>query len=373
MNLDIKNLKKTLLSLKHEKLEVDYVSLNIPMKGEIDPTKLGYFLFKYGFNSKVLEDEKAPSKKFIVSQKNYHEVIFVKSSYNPSKEQFWNGLKVRFAGSNGAFFYDLLKQNKIKFESLPVEPNSIRLGRLDLCYCLYFCPPEIGKRSAILEFFMDCKKKFEGKFPSQRVSIARKSLKLTAPMRKGAKRYYRIYEKINHLRFELEMRQECFKYCRNSFFSYSFEEFEDTLVGLFIGEFKVLCPLDSAYSNWLLLILRKKSALLKRISYDTYLISLYNLNFSQDLEFSYNCLQLASFIQRKEIQKYLNCRNLAGRVLIKFSIVDFLKFTGKNARSTAHREKACYFFENLYRLEPIKLKMNENRFEYFTPNVKYTL
>lgn len=33
MNLDIKNLKKTLLSLKHEKLEVDYVTLNITMKG----------------------------------------------------------------------------------------------------------------------------------------------------------------------------------------------------------------------------------------------------------------------------------------------------------------------------------------------------
>ena len=95
-------------------------------------------------------------------------------------------------------------------------------------------------------------------------------MKLTAPVRKKAKRYYRIYEKVNHLRFELEIRQECFRYCLNSFLSYNFEEFEDELVRIFLVEFQDLCPENSKYSFWLLDRLRRKSSLpkLKNLSLD---------------------------------------------------------------------------------------------------------
>nr|YP_010444102.1 hypothetical protein NQY21_pgp096 [Haramonas pauciplastida]UTE94988.1 hypothetical protein HaraPt_p079 [Haramonas pauciplastida] len=121
----------------------------------------------------------------------------------------------------------------------------------------------MGERSDIKKFLVNCKKNFLSKYPSQKVSIARKYLKLTAPVRKKAKRYYRIYGKMNHLRFELEMRQECFKYCLNSFFSYSFEEFEDELVEIFLVDFRDLCPENSTYSLWLLDRLIRKSSLPK--------------------------------------------------------------------------------------------------------------
>ena len=57
------------------------------------------------------------------------------------------------------------------------------------------------------------------------------------------------------------MWQECFKYCLNSFFSYSFEEFEDKLVEIFLVEFRHLCPENSKYSLWLLdrRLIRKSS------------------------------------------------------------------------------------------------------------------
>jgi hypothetical protein len=348
--------------LKSEKLEVDYISLNISIEGQVDP--------RYGFNFKVLEHEDAESEKLFFSNKNNYEVILLKSNYNPKEDRFWNGIVARFPSCNGKFFYNLLKQNRIKFEFFPAAERDIRLGRLDLCYCFPFSVPELGKRSEIRKFFSNCKKKFLSKYPWQKVSIARKSLKLTASVRKKAKRYYRISEKLNHLRFELEMRQECFKYCLNSFFSYSFEEFEDELVGIFLVEFENLCPVDSKYSFWLLDRLRRKSSLpkLKNLSLGISkdIVSPYNLNFCKNLESSFQCLQLVSFLQRGEVQKDLRFANSLNIAIVEFAITDFLRFTGKNPRNTYHRQKATSFFKNLLKLEPLKIKINDNRFVYFT-------
>jgi hypothetical protein len=118
MNLDIKNskdLRCEVLSFKSEKLEVDYITLNISIEGHVDPKGIGEFLFGYGFNSKVLEHENAEGEKLFFSNKNKYDVILVKSNWNPQENCFWNGIAARFAGYNGKFFYHLLKQNRIRF------------------------------------------------------------------------------------------------------------------------------------------------------------------------------------------------------------------------------------------------------------------
>lgn len=175
---------------------------------------------------------------------------------------------------------------------------------------------------------------------------------------------------MNHLRFELEMRQECFKYCLNSFFSYSFEEFEDELVGIFLVEFRDLCPENSKYSFWLLDRLRRKSSLpkLKNLSLgiSKTVISPYNLNFCKDLESSFKCLQLVSFLQREETQKDLSFVNSINIAIVEFPITNFLKFIEKNPKNTYHREKCMSFFLNLLELEPLKIKINDNKFVAFT-------
>ena len=352
MNLDIKNskdLRCEVLSFKSEKIEVDYITLNISIEGHLDAKGIGEFLFEYGFNSQVLEHENAEGEKLLFSTKNKYEVLLVKSNWNPQENCFWNGIAARFAGCNGKFFYNLLKQNIIRFESFSVANKNIRLGRFDLWYCFDFSFPELGKISDIKTFLTSCKKKFLNKYPSQKVSIARKYVKLTAPVRKKPKRYYRIYEKVNHLRFELKIRQECFRYCLNSFLSYNFEEFEDELVRIFLVEFQDLCPENSKYSFWLLDRLRKKSSLpkLKNLSLgiSKAIISPYNLNFYKDLESSFKCLQLVSFLQREEIQKDLSFINSI--TIVEFPITNFLRFTEKNPRNTSHREKCISFFLNL--------------------------
>ena len=73
MNLDIKNSKDLhckVLSFKSEKLEVDYITFNISIKGHVDLKKIREFLFGYGFNSKLLEQENTEGGKLFFSNKN---------------------------------------------------------------------------------------------------------------------------------------------------------------------------------------------------------------------------------------------------------------------------------------------------------------
>jgi hypothetical protein len=52
--------------------------------------------------------------------------------------------------------------------------------------------------------------------------------------------------------------------------------------------------------------------------------------------------------------------------IVEFPITDFLRFIGKNPRNTYHREKYMSFFLNLLELEPLKIKINDNKFVAFT-------
>jgi len=103
------------------------------------------------------------------------------------------------------------------------------------------------------------------------------------------------------------------------------------------------------------------------------IVSPYNLSFSKDLESSFNCLQLVSFLQRVDLQKDLSFANSVNIAIVEFAITDFLRFTGKNPRTTYHREKAMSFFKNLSKLEPLKRKINDNRKVYVSKKICFRL
>lgn len=372
MNIDIRNTKRLRpkqLSFESEKLKIDYITLNISIKGPIDPEPIARLLCFYGFNSKVKENENAESKNFLSNKKNNHKVTLVKSKYNTKEGIFWNGLAARFPSSNGRFFYDLLKQNKIKFELFPEQ--DIRLGRFDLCYSYDFLVPEFSRRSNIKIFLNDCKKKYLQKYPLEKVKISdtKTGLILRASDRLGSAKFFRIYEKLKSLRFELEMKRKLIEPYQNSLFSYSFEEFEDELVQVFYDKFSHLCLLDSNYSCWLLKSLRKKLSIKKledlNLGISKTIISPYNLEFAKDKETSFNCLQLLSFIQSQNVNMDLSFVESLNLAIVEFALVDFIKFIGKNERSTYQRNKVGKFLNNLLSLEPLRIKVTNVKFQNF--------
>jgi hypothetical protein len=52
-------------------------------------------------------------------------------------------------------------------------------------------------------------------------------------------------------------------------------------------------------------------------------------------------------------------------VVVKFALVDFLKFLGKNEKSTYQREKVGKFLNNLLDLTPLRIKVSDVKFENF--------
>jgi len=371
--INSKSLRPRELRFKSEKLQIDYITLNISMKGEIVPEKIGRYLLVYGFNSTIQESEKDKARNFLSIEKNKHWVALVKSKYNPKEGIFWNGIAARFSGRNGRFFYDLIKQNKIKFERFPEQ--SLRLGRFDLNYSYDFDASDFSRRSNIENFFKNCRTKYLRLFPSHLVKISntKKGLILRANDREGSSKFFRIYEKFKSLRFELEMKRKLIEPYQNSFFSYSFEEFEDELVNVFCNEFSNLCSFDSNYdsnySSWLLKGLRKKLSIKKlenlNLCTSKAIVSPYNIELTEDRETSFNCLQLLSFIQRGDVGKDLSYIESLNIVIVKFALVDFLKFLGKNDKSTYQREKVGKFLNNLLDLRPLRIKVSDIKFQNF--------
>ena len=196
---------------------------------------------------------------------------------------------------------------------------------------------------------------------------------LRANDREGSSKFFRIYEKFKSLRFELEMKRKLIEPYQNSFFSYSFEEFEDELVNVFCNEFSNLCSFDSNYdsnySSWLLKGLRKKLSIKKlenlNLCTSKAIVSPYNIELTEDRETSFNCLQLLSFIQRGDVGKDLSYIENLNIVIVKFALVDFLKFLGKNDKSTYQREKVGKFLNNLLDLRPLRIKVSDIKFENF--------
>ena len=363
-----KSLRPSKLSFKSENLVVDYITLNITMAGIIDPEPMARALLCY-FNSTVQESENSKSINFLSNKKNKHKVILIKYKYDPKKNLFWNGLVVRFPGRNGRFFYDLLKLNKIKFELFPEQ--NISLGRFDLYYSYNFLEPEFSRRVEIKKFLDNCKEKFLTSHPLYQVKVNnnKTGLILRAIDRKRQVKGFRIYEKLKSLRFELEMRRKLIEPSQNSFFSYSFREFEDELINIFSDEYSNLCPLDSNYSFWLLKSLRKNLSIKKlenlNLGISKAITSPYNLEFTKDKETSFNCLQLLSFIQSGYVTTDLSFVESLDIAIVKFALVDFIKFIGKNKRSTYQRNKVGNFLNSLLVLPPLRIKISDVKYENF--------
>lgn len=95
------------------------------------------------------------------------------------------------------------------------------------------------------------------------------------------------------------------------------------------------------------------------------IVSPYNLELTEDRETSFNCLQLLSFIQRGNVGKDLSYIESLNIVIVEFALVDFLKFLGKNEKSTYQRDKVGKFLNNLLYLKPLRIKVSDTKFENF--------
>ena len=365
-------MSKNKLSFESEKLVVDYISFNIT--GCKDPGRIANYLSdSFGFNSVVKETFQGKSEDLIFEITNGYKVSFIKSTYNPESNSYWTGLIVRFSGENGEYFYSLVQKKLIDWRIFDLSCTN--LGRFDLYYFRKFKSTD---QDDLLELFVEnsCEK-VNAKSKRKRASWKRTSRGLI--MRIGNRsdsNYYRVYQKtkkITHgvydemacvLEFELELKKQLIKSFQKLLFKNHLEEFEGRLVEHFYKYSKESFVLDTYYTDWLEIGLRKivskqKSEINSNSLVSSYLRKNSLDSFVQKKQF-FKLIQLLSFIRTLEYSKqFINDQVYC---VIEFSVMDFISFTGSNTKSTYQRTKALEFLTNLQDLKPLIQKFSDNEF-----------
>lgn len=254
----------------------------------------------------------------------------------------------------------------------------------------YFRKSKSTDQDDLLELFMEnsCEK-LNAKSKRKKVSWKRTSRGLILRLgNRSNSNYYRVYEKtkkINHdvcdemnrgLEFELELKNQLIKSFQKFLFKNHLEEFEGRLVEHFYKYSKKSFVLNTCYTDWLQIGLRKIVSTKKS---ETNLNSLVSSYLRKD------CLD--SFVQKKQFFKLIQLLSFLRSLgyskqfiddqvyyVMEFTVMEFISFTGGNAKSTYQRTKALEFLTSLQDLKPLiqKFSNNESRRSVMFPYLKLT-
>lgn len=145
---------------------------------------------------------------FAWAQNGYHGF---KKKYKVSIHQYtgskgyWIGTRIIFSGKNASYFYKLLKTGKFDWSLLKFEEHILSLGRIDLCFSR---PNDRSHTSKSFDaFLLDCRSQIKCRTSTKHIKLQDflngKMLKVN---RRNNSRHYRIYQKDETVRFELELK-----------------------------------------------------------------------------------------------------------------------------------------------------------------------
>ena len=236
------------LNFKDANLTVDWISFNI--QGSVDPKAIAYGLTKY-FTPHVLIDD-VPSIGFHGFKKKYKVSI---RQYTGSKG-YWIGTRIIFSGKNAAYLYKLIKTQKFDWSILKFNQQPLSLGRIDLCFFRTNYSSETTK--SFDEFLVDSRSKIQNHTNTRHIKLEDfPSGKLLKVNRRNNSLHYRVYQKDQGVRFELELKHRQTKLVQDYLFNNQLDIFEHQLVSQYFKySERVLC-LDYEYTDWIINFKRK--------------------------------------------------------------------------------------------------------------------
>src|SRR6056300_465906 len=277
------------ISFNSENLKVDWVSFNL--KGLVNTKIIADRLSNY-FTPHVMIDGK-PEIRFHYLQKKYKVYIH---QYTGSKG-YWIGTRIIFSGKNANYFYTLLKIRNFDWSLLKFEEHNLSLGRIDLCFSLMNSLSQTNK--SFDEFLVDCRSHIQDHTNTKYIKLQDfpngKMLKIN---RRNNSRHYRVYQKDETVRFELELKHR-----------------------------------------------------------QTRLVQNYLFQNKQDEGRLFHLLQFLSFVKSLELNSLKDCQKYQIKKQLyyglKFPLSRFVKFTGMKLSNHSDRGKLLFYFSQLQRLDPI--------------------
>lgn len=176
---------------------VDWVSFNL--EGLLDPKIIAGRLSKY-FTPHVRIDD-VPKIGFHGFRKKYK----VSIHQSTGSKGYWIGTKIIFSAKNASYFYKLLKIRNFDFSLLKFEEHTLSLVRIDLCFSR---PNDWSHTSKSFDaFLVDSRSQIQYRTNTKYINLQDfpngKMLKVIFLINS---RHYRVYQKDETVRFELELK-----------------------------------------------------------------------------------------------------------------------------------------------------------------------
>lgn len=336
------------ISFNSENLKVDWVSFNL--KGLVNTKIIADRLSNY-FTPHVMIDGK-PEIRFHGLQKKYKVYIH---QYTGSKG-YWIGTKIIFSGKNANYFYTLLKTRNFDWSLLKFEEHNLSLGRIDLCFSLMNDLSHTNK--SFDKFLVDSRSHIQDHTNTKYIKLQDfpngKMLKIN---RRNNSRHYRVYQKDETVRFELELKHRQTRLVQNYLFQNQLDMFEHHLVTQYFEYSGQVLRSYYPYTDWILNYQRKYWGNPIFHPLMTSYLDNQEISSKEDEGRLFHLLQFLSFVKSLELNPLKDCQKYQIKKQLyyglKFPLSRFVKFTGMKLSNHSDREKLLFYFSQLQRLEPI--------------------
>ena len=348
------------INFKSENLVVDWISFNI--QGLPDPETIASGLSKY-FTPHILIDGE-PKMSYHGFKKNYKVSI---RQYTEFKSH-WVGTQIIFSGKDAAHCYNLIKTKKIGWETLMMGRYTLSLGRIDL----YFYRTNGSNDTIQLfdAFLVDSRTQIQNHTTTRHIRLQDfpdgKVLKVN---RRNNSLHYRIYQKDQGVRFELEFKHRQTKLVQNYLFNNQLDIFEDKLVLQFFKYSGQVLRLDYQYTDWVI-DFRRRYRMVN--SSNPVLLTSYlkNRRMSEEEEEKlFHLLQFLSFIKSLGLNSFKDCERLRVKkqnyYRLKFPLSKFVQYTGIQISNQSGRKKLIGYFKQLHKLDPIVKEFSDGGFRSY--------
>ena len=359
----------TKFTFQSKNLVVDWVGFKI--QGLVNVQPIGKYLFqKYGFNSTITKriEGKCHSESLYYDSKNQFQVAFRQHEYDPKFNSFWEGCMVNFSGTNAAQIYKIIQAENLDWNIF----KDVSLSRFDIHY---FRKSNSGDSNQQVRNFLESTyNRIRAKSKRRKVSFDPNQepyiLKIGS---RTSSNYYRVYQKtknINHsvfmesvkgLEFELEIKKELLESFQQLLFNNQIDEFEGNLTQHFFNQSKQNFGLSFSYTDWIRDYFRKLSCMREFNSgLVTDYLSQRKFDSLEETKSFFLFLQFLSFLRKmKGLAQLLDDQVY---YIVEFPVVDFLRFLGKNPKSTYQRNKVLNFLKSLQDLPPFMEVFSEIEF-----------
>jgi hypothetical protein len=181
--------------------------------------------------------------------------------------------------------------------------------------------------------------------------------------------HYRIYQKNQNVRFELELKYHQARLVQNDLFNNQIDIFENKLVHQFFKSSGKYLRVKSPCSDWIVDFKRRcqDKTTFRPLVID-YLKNQQTTN-QREAERLFHLLQFLSFVNSLNLNPFQDCKRFKMKTQIyyelKFSLSQFLKFTGVESSNKSERDKLINYFYQLQKLDPIVKVFSKKTFRSY--------